>query len=148
VEDCLRDRYTRDMLEQRITDKFGSVPMETALAVATRTTDDDGVELSHDERKDDYLERLKDAPERARWVCAADAIQTSSTILADLHRTIDPDSVWQRFHWGKSGTIRWFRRVYDRLCERGFTAPIMQEFEYVVHAMERHESVPNSSGAI
>ncbi|MDE3173930.1 MAG: HD domain-containing protein [Gemmatimonadota bacterium] len=148
VEDHLRDRYTRDMLEQRIADKFGVPALETALAVVMRTLDDDGVELSHDERRDDYLDRLSAANDGARWVCAADAIHTGSTILADLDRTIDPGSVWGRFHSGKSGTIRWYRRIYERLRENGFALPIMDELAHVVTAMERHEQPHESSTRI
>jgi HD domain len=148
IEDYLRDHYTREMLDQRIADKFGSAALETALAVVMRTMDDDGVELSHDERRDDYLGRLAGAPEQARWVCAADAIHTGSTILADLDRTIDPDSVWGRFQSGKTGTIRWYRRLYERLRENGFAVPIMDELGLVVAALETHEQPFESSTRI
>jgi hypothetical protein len=71
VEDSIRERFTREMLEQRLADKFGLAVIDTLLSVVERTQDDDGIELSHDERKDDYLARLGDASDRARWVCAA-----------------------------------------------------------------------------
>ena len=148
IEDYLRDHYTREMLEQRIADKFGLPALETALAVVMRTIDDDGVELSHDERRDDFLNRLANAPDAARWVCAAAAIHTGSTILADLDRTIDPGSVWSRFHSGKAGTIRWYRRLHERLREYGFAMPIMDELAHVVSAMERHEQPHESSTRI
>ncbi len=148
IEDYLRDHYTREMLEQRIADKFGVPALETALAVVMRTMDDDGVELSHDERRDDYLDRLAAASEASRWVCAADAVHTGSTILADLDRTIDPGSVWGRFHSGKSATIHWYRRIYERLYEYGFTMPIVDELAHVVAAMERHEQPHESSTRI
>jgi (p)ppGpp synthase/HD superfamily hydrolase len=144
IADCVRERFTREMLDQRIADKFGADALETALAVTLRLTDDDGVELSHDEQRDDYLERLEQAPEAARWVCAADAIHAASTILADLKRTIDPDSVWGRYQWGKRGTIRWYRRLYERLRDQGFDAPVMLELASVVEALERFE-VPQDS---
>src|SRR3954466_1839887 len=67
IEDCVRDGYTRDMLEQRIGDKFGPDVLETVLAVTYRRQDDDGIELSADERKTDYLERLALANEEALW---------------------------------------------------------------------------------
>jgi HD domain len=148
IEDYLRDHYTREMLDQRIADKFGTPALETALAIVMRTMDDDGVELSHDERRDDYLDRLADASEAARWVCAADAIHTGSTILADLDRTIDAGSVWGRFQSGKGGTIRWYRRLYDRLGEYGFATPIMDELAHVVAALERHEQPQGSTTRI
>src|SRR3982750_2899133 len=46
IEDCVRDGYTRDMLEQRIGDKFGERVLETVLAVTERQAEEEGVELS------------------------------------------------------------------------------------------------------
>jgi (p)ppGpp synthase/HD superfamily hydrolase len=131
IEDCVRDGYTAEMLEQRIGDKFGAKVLETVLAVTYRRNDDDDVELSGDERKTDYLERLATANDEARWVCAADKIHNASSIVADLRRTIDPQTVWSRFGGGKSGTARWYRQVYERLREVGFDAPIMTELDQV-----------------
>jgi len=136
VEDCVREAVTRDMLEQRIGDKFGSGVLDTLLSVTYRRTDDDGVELSHDERRDDYLARLSGASEAARWVCAADKLHNAGSLLADLRRTIDPSTVWNRFGAGRDATIRWYRRVYDRLAELGFKGEIMRELEPVVTALE------------
>jgi (p)ppGpp synthase/HD superfamily hydrolase len=131
IEDCVRDGYTREMLEQRIGDKFGAKVLETVLAITYRRHDDEGVELSGDERKTDYLERLANANEEARWVSAADKIHNASSIVADLRRTIDPETVWNRFTGGKSGTARWYRQVYERLREVGFAASIMTELDQV-----------------
>ncbi len=131
VEDCVRDGYTREMLAQRIGDKFGTTVLDAVLAITYRKNDDDGVELSGDDRKTDYLERLATASEEARWVCAADKIHNASSIVADLRRTVDPETVWSRFGGGKSGTARWYEQVYDRLREVGFAAPIMTELGQV-----------------
>jgi hypothetical protein len=98
--------------------------------------DEEGIELSSEERKDDYLARLAAASERARWVCAADKIHNGSAILADLGRTLDPDTVWSRFNVGRTGTVRWYRRVHDRLAEVGFAAPIMDELGNVATELE------------
>ena len=136
IEDCVRDGYTRDMLEQRIGDKFGPDVLETVLAVTHRQVDEEGVELSSEERKDDYLARLAAASDRARWVCAADKIHNGNSILADLNRTLDPDTVWSRFNVGRVGTVRWYRRVHDRLSEVGFSAPIMRELLEVADLLE------------
>jgi hypothetical protein len=99
--------------------------------------DEEGVELSSEEKKDDYLARLAAASERARWVCAADKIHNGSSILADLKRTLDPDTVWSRFNVGRLGTVRWYRRVYERLRELGYDAPIMAELREVAEELER-----------
>ena len=136
IEDCVRENYTRVMLEQRIGDKFGMSVLDTVLAVTHRTADDGGTDLSSDERKDDYLERLRGAGEAARWVCAADKLHNAGTIVADLQRTIDPMTVWGRFSAGREGTVRWYRRVHERLREVGFTATIMDELRRVVETLE------------
>ena len=136
IEDCVRENYTRVTLEQRIGDKFGLPVLDTVLAVTHRNVDDHGTELSSEERKDDYLERLVTASESARWVCAADKLHNAGTIVADLKRTIDPATVWGRFSVGRGGTVRWYRRVYERLRELGFTPPIMDEFRRVVETLE------------
>src|SRR5262249_28068414 len=132
----VREAYTAEMLDQRVGDKFGSDVLSIVLAVTYRRTDDDGIELAQDEQRDDYLERLSGANEAARWVCAADKLHNASTILSDLRRTIDPDTVWGRFNGGRDGTVNWYRRVYDRLSAVGFTGSIMPELESVVEALE------------
>jgi (p)ppGpp synthase/HD superfamily hydrolase len=137
IEDCVRDGYSQEMLEQRMGDKFGGKVLETVLAVTYRRHDDNGVELSAEERKTDYLERLGAATEEARWVCAADKIHNASSIVADLRRTIDPETVWNRFGGGKSATARWYRQVFERLRELGFTAPIMAELDLVSAELSR-----------
>lgn len=140
VEDCVREGYTRDGLIQRIGDKFGAAVVDTVLAVTLRRDSDDGTPMSSSEQKEDYLERLASAPDPARWVCAADKIHNASSILADLRRTSFPESVWARFSVGQDATIQFYRRVYDRLAELGFTAPIMTELRDVVLALEEHAS--------
>lgn len=136
VEDCVREAYTREDLEQRIAEKFGEEVLHSILAVTHRRKDDDGVEFSAEERKSDYLERLADAGDRARWVCAADKVHNIHSIVADLRRTIDPDTVWSRFAVGREGTVRWYRAVYERLDALGFTAPIMNELRASVEELE------------
>ena len=142
IEDCVRDGYTRDMLEQRIGDKFGPEVLDTVLAVTHRQVDEEGIELSSEERKDDYLARLAAASDNARWVCAADKIHNGSSIVADLARTLDPDTVWSRFNVGRLGTVRWYRRVHDRLRELGFDAPIMAELREVAEELEQAGAAP------
>ena len=141
VEDCVRESYSREMLEQRIGDKFGRDVLDTVLAVTYRRSDDDGIELAQDERRDDYVARLSGASEAARWVCAADKLHNASSILSDLRRTIDPDAIWTRFSGGREGTVAWYRRVYDRLTAVGFTGDIMPELASVVEELEAAAAV-------
>lgn len=139
VEDGVREGWTREMLEERIGRKFGNSVLETVLAVTQRRHDDDGVELAHDERKDDYLDRLSLASEDALWVCAADKTHNANSILSDLRRTSFPETVWGRFTAGREGTTHWYRRVVDRLREIGFNAPIVDELDAAATELARVE---------
>lgn len=136
VEDSVRDGYTREDLVERIGSKFGADVLAAVLSVTERKVDDDGVDLSWEERKDDYLERLAQAGEPARWICAADKLHNGSAILADLKRTAFPETVWGRFSRGPDVTAGWYRRVLERLEEVGFRAPILDELRDVVIALE------------
>lgn len=136
VEDCVREEYTRTDLEQRIAEKFGAEVLQSILSVTNRRKDDDGVEFSAEERREDFLARLASATEPARWVCAADKVHNIRSLIADLRRTIDRDAVWSRFAAGREGTVRWYRAVHDRLAELGFTAPIMDELRIAVEELE------------
>jgi hypothetical protein len=144
IEDCVRAEYSREMLESRIGSKFGDDVLEAVLAVTKRARDDDGVPLSPDEIRADYIARLAGASPRALWVCAADKLHNGSSILADLRRTEYPELVWDRFKPGREGTIRWYRQVHDRLRELGFEEPIMLELGNAVAALEAY-SRPEST---
>lgn len=138
IEDCVVEGLPREALEERIGSKFGQPVLEAVLSVTYRKYDDEGVELSSDERKEDYLTRLSEANERALWVCAADKIHNASSILADLRRTVDEDNIWRRFGAGKAGTIKWYSDVYNRLLEVGFNKTIVDELGEAVKRLEQY----------
>lgn len=149
VEDCVRDGYSSEMLNRRVGDKFGEEVLATVLTVIERRFDDEGIELSHSERKDDLLDRLASAADRARWIAAADHLQSGGTLLADLRRTDFPEAVWSRFTSGREATIAWYRRMHDRLVELGFDSPdypIMEELHDVVRSLEHYAGADARSG--
>ena len=127
VADCVEERSSAEVLEQRIGQKFGSDVLASVLAITPRRVDQSGVDLSHEERRDDLLHRLELADERARWVIAADALHAVGAALANLRRTIDANSVWSQFPMGRDGTSEWYRSLCNRLRAVGFTAPIVDE---------------------
>lgn len=137
VGDCVRDGWTRETLDDRIGTKFGNSMLEMLLSVTERRTDDDGVELSSDDRKEDSLERLSLASEDALWVCAADKVHNANSILSDLRRTSFPETVWGRFSAGREGTVKQYVRVSERLREIGFNAPIVDELAHAAAELGR-----------
>lgn len=136
VNDGMRGGMSRESLVGRVGEKFGGDALDLALAIAERRADEDGIELSAEERREDLLQRLADAPERARWVVAADVLHEAGTLLAELRRTEFPESVWGR--GPRDQGLEWLRRVYQRLSEVGFTAPIMTELGNLVEELDRH----------
>ena len=136
VNDSVRDGFTRDMLQQRIGEKFGSDVLSTVLSITQRKVDDDGIELSTDERREDLLDRLDQANESARWVTAAHQVHNVNSLLSDLRRTVDRNAVWSRATGGRDATVKWYRDVCDRLTDVGFDAPIMNELRETVTALE------------
>jgi hypothetical protein len=69
-------------------------------------------------------------------VCAADKVHNANSILSDLRRTVERNSVWSRFTGGRAVTVKNYREVVDRLAELGFNAPIMNELRDAVAALE------------
>lgn len=135
VEDFVRGGFSREMLDERIGNKFGPRVIELLLTITPRRADNDGVELSADERRADLLERIELAPDDARWVFAAVAVHGAAALLADLRRTVDPDSVWARVVIGKEAMLSWYDGVRTRLRSVGFSAPIVDELAEVVDSL-------------
>jgi predicted HD phosphohydrolase len=146
IGDGMRGGMSRESLAARVGEKFGGDALDLALAISERRADEDGVELSADERREDLLQRLADAPDRARWVIAADALHEAGTLLAELRRTEFPESVWGRS--SRDQGLEWLRRVHDRLSAVGFAAPIMTELRTLIEELERHwKAVPQGQSA-
>ena len=141
VEDCTRDGDGDATELDRLAGKFGVGVVSMLRGVTLRRFDDDGVELAADERRDDLLARLAAADERGRWVSTANAVHDVGTLLADLTRTDFPETVWSRFTAGQTGTIRWYRRLHDRLRDLGFGAEIMHELRQAVQRLEEEWGV-------
>ncbi|WKW10820.1 HD domain-containing protein [Pseudogemmatithrix spongiicola] len=136
VEDCQREGWTREMLDERIAAKFGDASLEAALAVTRRKHDDDGIELARDDVRADCLERLAQASDAARWVFAADKVHHAGSLLADLRRTFDPEAAWGRLPGGRGAVLQWYRDALARLRALGFSAPIVDELAALVAALE------------
>lgn len=136
VEGCVREGWNGEKLEERIGTKFGNSVLNTAVSVAERRVDDDGIELSHDERKADYLNRLQLASEEALWVCAAHNLHNVCSILSDVRRTAFPETVWGRFAAGKHGTVQMYAEIASRLESIGFRGAILDELRAATNELK------------
>ena len=85
-------------------------------------------------RKEAYIAHLRHASPSVRLVSAADKLHNARTVLAD-YRVLG-ESLWPRFHGGRSGTLWYYRAVVDALSEGGMT-PLIEELDRVVSELER-----------
>ncbi|MGH7713708.1 MAG: HD domain-containing protein, partial [Gemmatimonadaceae bacterium] len=122
VKDYVSEGYTAELIRQRLVEKFGAAVLETVLWALPRRADEGGAELSADERRSDFLARLAQVPDAARWVIAADALHDAATLLTELRRTIDRNVVWAR-RTGERNVV-WFRDLVLALGNAGFDAAI------------------------
>lgn len=135
VEDYVRASYPSDVLQSRIGDKFGERVLEIALTASERRLDDEGLEMSPEERREDLLDRLARAPEDGQMLAAARALHGAGTLLADLRRTVDVHAVWGRVAGGRERTIDAYRRMYERLAESSLRSPIVDELRDTVESL-------------
>jgi len=136
VEDYSRQSFPADVLRHRVGDKFGERALELAQMVTERRTDDEGLELSPEERRADLLERLGKASADGQVLAAAEALHGAGTLLADLRRTVEVQSVWGRVPGGKDRILETYRRLHDRLAGSGLRAAILDELRETITALE------------
>lgn len=135
VEDYSREAYPAEVLQNRIGEKFGERVLEIALMASERRADDEGLEMSPEERRTDLLARLGQSDQQGQMVTAAKALHGAGTLLADLRRTVDVQSVWARVPGGKDRAIEAHRRLYQRLRDTGFQSPILDELRETLESL-------------
>jgi (p)ppGpp synthase/HD superfamily hydrolase len=135
VEDYSREAYPAEVLQNRIGEKFGERVLEIALMASERRADDEGLEMSPEERRTDLLTRLGQSDRQGQMVAASRALHGAGTLLADLRRTVEVQSVWARVPGGKDRAIEAYRRLYQRLRDTGFQSPILDELRETVESL-------------
>jgi hypothetical protein len=135
VEDYAREASPAEVLQNRIGEKFGARVLEIALMASERRMTDDGVELSPIERRAEFLSRLEHAESEGRVLAAAKALHGAGTLLADLRRTMDVQSVWSRVPGGRTRTLEAYHQLCDRLTALDPRAPILDELRATLTAL-------------
>jgi len=129
LHDAIEDQggaSTREEIRRR----FG----ETVVEIVNGCTDAEVVpKPPWRRRKEAYIAHLRDAPASVRLVSAADKLHNARAILAD-YRSVG-ESLWKRFHGGKTGTLWYYRTLVDVLQKTG-PAPLFEELERVVSEIE------------
>lgn len=142
VRDYVREALPPELLQSRVGEKFGRRVLEVALMAAERRVDDEGLDLSADERRNDLLARLERGLPDARVLATAAELHAAGTLLADLKRTVDVQSVWARVPGGRSRTLSWYVAFCERLAALDLESPILDELRETVGALT---ASPNES---
>jgi hypothetical protein len=135
VQDYSRTANPADVLQSRIGEKFGERVLEIAVKATERRHDDEGLELDPDERHADLLKRLAGSAEEGQVLAAAEALHGAGSLLADLRRTVEPQSVWARVPGGRERTIATYRQLHDVLSDAGLRSPILEELRDTVESL-------------
>jgi hypothetical protein len=98
---------------------------------------DSGDKQSWLERKQGYIERLKDEPADTRLISAADKLYNARAILED-YRDVGPE-VWKRFKRGRNDQIWYFDTLVAVFNAMG-TNRIVRELERVVEQLRQLSS--------
>ena len=135
VEDYARGAFPPEVLQERVGEKFGERVLEIALMASERRADDEGLDFSPEERREDLLARLGHASAEGQILAAAKALHGAGTLLADLRRTVDVQSVWARVPGGRDRSLESYRRLADRLAESGLRGGILDELRETISAL-------------
>ncbi len=87
------------------------------------------------ERKEAYIAHIREAPESARLVSAADKLHNARSILSD-YREVRED-LWRRFTGGREGTLRYYGALVEAFQETGTKPAIVEELARTVAELRR-----------
>jgi (p)ppGpp synthase/HD superfamily hydrolase len=101
------------------------------------------------ERKETYIQHLKNADEDTRLVSAADKLNNVRSILSD-HREVG-EAVWERFKGGREGTLWYYRALLKEFLRK--PNRLIRELELAIRELEAtaklaspHTSFPRTPG--
>ena len=129
LHDVVEDCGGAPMLKE-VRRRFGS---RVAKVVDGCTDAETDPKPSWRERKEKYIQHLKNADEDTRLVGAADKLNNVRSILSD-YRAIG-ESVWSRFNGGREGTLWYYRTLRDQFL-RHRPNRITRDLELAVNELD------------
>ena len=121
------------LLRQKdIEQNFGPNVARMVEGLSDSFSEDASKKLSWMERKQAYIQRLREEPEDVRLISAADKLYNARAILED-YREIGP-KVWDRFKRGRSDQIWYFDELIAVFKSFG-TIRVVEELERVVEEL-------------
>jgi (p)ppGpp synthase/HD superfamily hydrolase len=118
----------------RIKSDFGPAVAEMVEALS-EVKADDGERRPWEIRKQESLERLRQASPQAAAVKAADTLHNSRRMAADLRR--EGPQIWEFFSRGPQESLLYYRSVAAIVREQLGTHPLVDELMAAVQDLER-----------
>lgn len=130
LHDAIEDQGG-DKTRQEIREKFG----ETVVSIVNACTDAEVIpKPPWQERKQNYIEKMRHASPQVRRVSMADKLHNARSILADWHR--GEKEIWSRFTGGREGTL-WYYRSLIEVNRQAGTNYLTEECDRVVKQLEQ-----------
>ena len=126
-------RITAASPTSKIRCNFGSEVARMVEGLSDTFAEDASQKESWEERKQAYVDRLKDESQDVQLISAADKLYNARTVL-DEYRAIGPE-VWKRFKRGRDLQIWYFHELLKVFKSAG-TNRIVEEFVRVVAELE------------
>jgi (p)ppGpp synthase/HD superfamily hydrolase len=130
LHDAIEDRGG-DRTRQEIRTLFG----ERVVSIVDGCTDAEVIpKPPWQERKQKYIDRMRNASPEVCRVSMADKLHNARSILADWHR--GENQIWSRFKGGKEGTLWYFRSLIEINRQHGSNY-LAEECDRVVRQLEQ-----------
>ena len=117
-----------------IEQNFGAEVVRMVDGLSDSLTEDPAKKQSWQERKQAYIDRLRDEPADVQLISAADKLYNARAILED-YREIGP-LVWKRFKRGRKEQLWYFNELL-KVFKSSAVIRIVQELERVVDELSQ-----------
>ncbi|MBW4667865.1 MAG: HD domain-containing protein [Cyanomargarita calcarea GSE-NOS-MK-12-04C] len=104
---------------------------EKVIEIVDGCTDSDTIpKPPWQERKQQYIEKLRCASASVRRVALADKLHNARCILSDLHG--EGEATWEKFRGGKEGTLWYYRTLSKLFVETDANSWLVEELNRIV----------------
>jgi (p)ppGpp synthase/HD superfamily hydrolase len=134
LHDAVEDQGGRSTLEI-IRHMFGNRVANAVESCSDSTAIDSTKKLPWRERKNKYLEHLRNANADALLVSAADKLHNARAILADYREL--GDKLWERFNAPKKDQLWYYGALVETLRQTAAPKVLVDELERVVEELKR-----------
>jgi len=133
LEDCPDDVTAPDLAR-----RFGA-PVAALVVACTDTPPDytGGPKAPWQERKDAYVERIREEGYPLCRVALADKLHNTRAIVLDQRRF--GDKIWERFNATKEDELRYHRALVDAIRDAGAPGYLVDELDSLVTELEKRQ---------